>query len=112
MRASAIGRLINAMSIQDRVRVVPSAAVSFLVNSGCAISRTLREERTEQGRFPRITFCEGLIPDAESSFLWLADVEVTNDHAKGLAELWPMKKKKDVVSHEDSSISGQVQNVC
>ena len=59
-----------------------------------------------------MTFSEGLIPDVESFFLKLADVEVTNDHAKGLGGSVANEEKYDVVSNEDSSISGQVQNVC
>ena len=35
-----------------------------------------------QSRFPCITFCEGLVPDAEPPFLKLATVEVPNEHPK------------------------------
>ena len=38
---------------------------------------------TEKRRFPRITFCEGLIPDVEYSILGLANIEVTHNHTKG-----------------------------
>ena len=34
------------------------------------------------GLLPRLTFWEGLVPDAESPFLKLADIEVTNNHTK------------------------------
>ena len=69
---------MNALSILDRVRIVPSAAESFLVKSGCAISRTCGKKDRKNGRFPRITHGEGLVPDVESSFLGFTNVEVTN----------------------------------
>ena len=36
---------------------------------GCAISRACGKKESEKSRFPRIPFCEGLIPHVESPFL-------------------------------------------
>ena len=59
-RASATGRLINALSLLDGVRSIPSAAVSFLVKVPLRNFKSMRKNGTEKGRFPRITFCEGV----------------------------------------------------
>ena len=50
------------------------------------------EERTEKSRFPRIALSEGLVPDTEFSFFWLANIEVTNCHTKTFGVAWPMKR--------------------
>ena len=78
--------------ILDRVRIVPSAAESFLAKVGLRNFKDLREKRTEKGRIPRITFSEDLVPDAESSFVGLADIEVANNHAKSFGVAWPMRR--------------------
>ena len=39
-----------------------------------------RKRGTEEGCLSRITVSEGLIPSIESSFLWLANIEVTRNH--------------------------------
>ena len=67
-----------------------SAAVSFLVQLGCAISRACGKKSTEQGRFPCVTFCEGLVPDAEPPFLRVANVEGANKHPKTVTITWPV----------------------
>ena len=63
-RASARGTLMNALSILDRVRSVQSAAVSFPVKFRCVISRACGK-RCGTEPFSCITFCEGLVPDAQ-----------------------------------------------
>ena len=85
-----MGTLMNALSILDRVRSVPSAAVSFLVIFGCAISRACGK-RAEQSRSPYITFCEGLVPDAVPSFFGVANVEVPNNNPQDLQDNWPVE---------------------
>ena len=87
-----MGTIMNALSILSSVRNAPSAAVSFLVKFGCAISRACGKKGTEQFCFPCSTFCEGLIPDVESPFLGLANVEISNDHPKGFKLMWPVKR--------------------
>ena len=77
-----MGTLMNALSILDRIRRVPSAAVSFLVKFGCAISTVCGKKGTEQSRFPCTTFCEGLVLDAEPPFLRLANVEIQKSPPK------------------------------
>ena len=85
---------MNAPSILDRVRIAPSAVVSFLVKSGCAISGTCRKKEPEKDSLHRITICEGLVPDAEPPFLKLANVDVPNDNAKRSQITWPMLSDK------------------
>ena len=58
--------------------MVPSAAESFLVKPGCAISRTCENKDRQKAVF---LISEGLIPDAESSFFMFTDVEVTKNGA-------------------------------
>ena len=71
---------MHALSILDRVHGVPSAAKSFLVKFGCAISRACEKKVRNRAVFLRITFCQGLVPDAEPLFLRFANVEISNDH--------------------------------
>ena len=83
-RALRHGHMDNALSILDRVRSVPPAAVSFLVKFFCAISRACGKNVRSRAVFPCITFCEGLVPDAEPTFLRFANVEIPNSHHKTL----------------------------
>ena len=48
----------------------------------------------EEGSFSRISVSERLIPNIESSFLWLANVEVTHNHSSGFRVQWPMRSDK------------------
>ena len=41
---------MKALATLDNVRIVPSAAESFLVKSGCAIFKDMREKRTRNGQ--------------------------------------------------------------
>ena len=43
----------------------------------------MRKKGMEKRNLSRITVSEGLIPRVESSFLWLASIEVSRDHAIG-----------------------------
>ena len=79
--------------ILESVRSAPSAVESFLVKLGCAISRTCGK-RERKSRFPRVTFCEGLIPGVESPFLGLANIEVTNNHTKSFRVAKPVQRNK------------------
>ena len=67
---------------------------SFLVKSGCAISRTCGEKRPEQGSLLRITIRESLIPDVESSFLGFTDVQVTSNNPKCFRVAGPMRSNQ------------------
>ena len=49
------------------------------------------EKGTEQSRFPCITFCEDLVPDAEPPFLRLANVEVPHNHSKAFRITEPVE---------------------
>ena len=114
-----MGTLMNGLSILGRVRSVRSAAVCFLVNFGCAISRACGKKGTEQSRFPCITFCEDLVPDAEPPFLRLANVEVPNNHPKDFRTTGPMENNATLpstkVSQDQVGLKVHVddyQNVC
>ena len=85
----------NALSIQDKVRNEPSAAVSFLVKFGCAISRA-RGKNADESRFARITFCESVTPGPELPFLGLANIEVSNTvPSKTPSEIIPAARKSN-----------------
>ena len=71
-----------------------TAAESFLGKSGCPISRTCGKKDRKRAVFPRITICEGLVPDVESSFLKFTDVQVTNHNAKRSRITWPIRSDK------------------
>ena len=45
-------------------------------------------------RLSRITVGEGLIPNIEPSFLWLANTEVSHDHTNGVRVVWPVWRDK------------------
>ena len=86
---------------------VPSAAVPFLVKFG-AISRACGKKERKRAVFPCITFCEGLIPDVESPFLGLANVEVSNNHSQGLQGSKANEEKYGVTFHAGPSSPGRV----
>ena len=44
----------------------------------------------KEGSLSRITVGEGLIPNIEPSFLWLANIEVSHDHSNGVRVVWPV----------------------
>ena len=67
-------------------------------------------EKNGKRQFPRITFREGLVPDAESSCLGVTDIEVTDDHAKSFGGSTDNEEKHDIF-HADPSIPSQVHNV-
>ena len=73
------------------MRSVPSAAAFILVQFGCAISRAFGKKEQKRDVFHRITFSEGLVPDAESSFLGLAEIQDTKNHTECFRVTWPMK---------------------
>ena len=54
----------------------------FPCKIGLCEFRNVREKGAKKGSLPRITICEGLVPDAESSILRFAKVDVPNDNAK------------------------------
>ena len=59
----ATGRLINALSILDNVRIVPSAVESFSRKVRLCDFKDMQEEGLEKGGLPRITVRESLVPD-------------------------------------------------
>ena len=86
-----MGTSMNALSILERLRSVPSVAVAFLVNFWLRNLKNMWEKGAEQSRFPCITFCEVLVPDAEPPFLRLANVEIPNNHPMTFGTTWPVK---------------------
>ena len=44
----------------------------------------------EEGSLSRVSVSEGLIPNIQSSFLWLANIEVLRDHTNGFRVEWPV----------------------
>ena len=88
---------MSALSFLDGVRTAPSAAESFLVMLGCILSRTCGKKNGKVQSSPYhllrrfgSTFCESLIPGVESSFLGLANIEVTDNHTQGSRVARPM----------------------
>ena len=82
---------MSALSILDRVRMVPSALKIFPCEVGLCNFRDNREEGPKEGSLSRITIREGLIPDVESSFLRFTDVEeLPINHAKRSRITWAM----------------------
>ena len=51
----------------------------------------------KEGNLSRISVSEGLIPNIESSFLWLANIEVSHNHTNGVRVRWPLKGVKKLV---------------
>ena len=96
---------MNARSIQDCVRSVPS----FHVRSAERFQGHA-EERNGKEPFSRVTFCEGLISDVEPSFLGLTDIEVTNENIKGFGGNEGNEGKYGVIFRVEPSIPGQVRN--
>ena len=81
-----MGTLMNALSILDRMRYVPSAAVSFHCNVWLRNFKSLWEKGAERSCFQCITFCEGLVPDAEPPFLGPANVAIPKNQPKTLQD--------------------------
>ena len=70
---------------------------------GCRVSpsvvrlsnlENIRKKEMEKGSLSHITVSEGLIPRVESSFLWLANIEVHRNHPKGFRVEWPVWSDK------------------
>ena len=82
--------LRKSKSIPERIRIVPSRAVSFLVKLGWDISKACG--KSTETRPTRVTVREGLIGYVASSFLKLTDFEVADDdtptHQCSLASVW------------------------
>ena len=53
-----------------------------------------RKKGMEEGSFHRISVSEGMIPNIESSFLWLANIEVTHNHSQGFRVTRPVRSDK------------------
>ena len=82
--------MISALSILDNVRIVPSA-VDFPRKIRLSDFEDVRETGPEKSGLPRIIVSESLIAGVGSSFLRLADIEVTNNQPKGFRVAWPMR---------------------
>ena len=54
----------------------------------------MRKRRVEEGSLSRISVCEGLVPNFESSFLWLANTEVLCNHTNGFRVEWPVRSEE------------------
>ena len=67
-------------SILDRVRMIPRAVESLLVEP----SRERVEKRITCGSLSRVTVGEGLVPHVESCFFWFTDVEITQNNSHGV----------------------------
>ena len=87
---------MKALSILDRVRGVPSAAASFLVEFGYAFFQGIGQEGSEESRLPCITFCEGLVGNIESTFLRLEKVDIANNNTEAFGISRPMGKRHNL----------------
>ena len=83
---------LSTKSGQSAYRTIGSRV--FPCKVGLRNFQDMREERTEKGLFPRITFSEGLASVVESSFLGFTDVEVTNHNPKRSRKAGPMRRDK------------------
>ena len=82
-RASATGTLMNALSILDRLRGVSSAAVSLPCSLVAQFQEHLGKKVRNRAVFPCITFCEGLVPDAEPPSLRSSQMlKSSNNHPR------------------------------
>ena len=86
-----MGTLMNALSIVDSVRRVPSVATSFLVTPGSTIPRAYGTKYENTGYSPCITFCERLVRNVEPPFLRLANVEITKNNTKSFRIAEPVE---------------------
>ena len=107
-----MGTLMNALSILDNVRRRTICGGILPCKVWLRNFKSIWEKGTEQSRFPCITFCEGMVPDVESPFLGLENVEISNNQShQGLqGSNVASEEKYGVVFHADPSMPGQVQN--
>ena len=53
-----------------------------------------RKKAVEEGSLLRASLSEGLIPNMESSFPGLANIEVSHNHTSSCRVQWPMRSDK------------------
>ena len=84
-------RKINECSVNSGQSAYCTICSSVLpCEIGLCDFRNVQEKGAEKDSLHRITICEGLVPDAESSILRFTDVDVPNDNAKRSQITWPM----------------------
>ena len=75
-------RKINKYPVNSgQVRITPLTVTSFLVKSGCAISKTYGK-KLENSSLSCIALRESLIPSVESALLRFTDVEISSHNPK------------------------------
>ena len=79
---------MNALSIVDHVRNVPSTVRASPSKVELSKFEDVRR-KMEKSSLSRITVSEHLFPRVESSFLWLANIEVTRNHPMDFGVEWP-----------------------
>ena len=79
-----MGTLMNALSILDSVRGVPSAAVSFLEKFGCAISRACGKKERNRAVFPAVPYVKVWFLTLNLPSSGSHTIEISKNHSKGL----------------------------
>ena len=87
-------RKINKYPVNSgQVRITPFTVTSFLVKSGCAMSKTYGKKQ-ENRSLSCIAIRESLIPNVESALLRFTDVEISSHNPKCSRVKGPMWKNK------------------
>ena len=86
-RASALGTLMKALPILDRVRMVPPAAASFLVKFGRAITSASVKKVRKRTVLPASPSVKVWLVTLNPTFLSLANVEITYNNTEAFGIL-------------------------